>query len=146
MHDGRPASASADATSTDRAKDALKYAAAMLRCRVEAATDSITGADFGGEHADACDVINGTIGEVREMAAQFGHPHNYSDGRRVTTTVEIERGFHTEHVWHPDASQETPQSWGGTLPSGSGLLYPGSFVVQTDPVTQTVHVTVARTA
>jgi hypothetical protein len=132
-----------------RADDALKYAAAILRERVEWTTDSIVGSDC--DHHDGheleCDAIREVVIDICALAAQFGDPCRYSDGRRVTSVKEIEYGFSTHHVWHPNAHTEQPRSWTGPLLSHDpDVDSPGVFEVTTTPLTQEIFVRVVRTA
>lgn len=78
------------------------------------------------------------------MAAQFGDPYHYSDGRRVKTVREISPGLLTEHIWHPDPAAEEPQSWRGHLVFDPGENCPGIYEVTTTPETQDIHVRVVR--
>jgi hypothetical protein len=96
------AHASAETTATVPAEDALKYAAAMLKQRTGWATDSVVGAECGEAHEDACDLVDDAVTEVRRLAAAFGDPRRYSDGRVVRSEAEIQRGLSAEHIWHPD--------------------------------------------
>jgi hypothetical protein len=132
------------------AADALKYAAAILNSTTGWALDSIcscpsdTSMDIG--HEAEVEAIGGVVGEIKELAAQFGDPRRYSDGRRVKSSAEIERGFVTEHVWHPDPTAEQPSSHRGCLSSGdSDVPSPGVYEVSTHPATQEIHVRVVRT-
>jgi hypothetical protein len=127
------------------ASDALKYAAAMLHKRLEWTTDAIGGSGCSGDHEVQLDAIDAALDEIAALAAQFGDPHHYSDGRRVKSSKEIEAGLTTDHVWHFDPSQEERRSWRGDLLSGDpDVPSPGVFEVETDPATQEILVRVAR--
>jgi hypothetical protein len=127
------------------AADALKYASAILHERTEWTTDAIGCADCGDEHEIELDAINDVAIEIRSLAAQFGDFHHYSDGRRVKSSKEIQLGLVTEHVWHPDPTQEEPRSWRGNLPSGDpDIPSPGIYEVTTDPFTQEIHVRIVQ--
>jgi hypothetical protein len=132
-----------------RADDALKYAAAILRQRVEWTTDSIVGSicDDADGHELECDAIREVMIDICALAAQFGDPCRYSDGRQVTSIKEIEYGLSTLHAWHPDAHTEQPRSWRGNLLSHDpDVDSPGVFEVTTTPLTQGIFVRVVRTA
>ncbi len=131
-----------------RADDALKYAFAVVRDRVEWTTDEIGGSscDHHG-HELQCDAMFNLIEEIGSLAGQFGDTNLYSDGRVVRSVRWIEKdALSTGHVWHPDPSQERPQSWRGHLLSDPGVPSPGIYEVSTDPATQEIHVRVVRTA
>lgn len=137
------------------AADALKYAAALLRGRADWTCDSIGGAmcvhevEHGQQegHDVELDAIEEVVSDIETLAAQFGDPRRYSDGRRIKTSREIEYGLVTSHVWHPDPSAEQPRSWTGHLPSGDpDVPSPGVFQVTTTPRTQEIFVRVVRTA
>jgi hypothetical protein len=95
-----------------RAADALKYAAAILRERADWTTNNIAGSICEGAdgHELECDAISEVVIDICALAAQFGDPCRYSDGRRVTSVKEIEYGFSTLHVWHPTAGAEESRS------------------------------------
>lgn len=126
--------------------DALRYAAALLRQRVEWTTDSIGGADCNGDHELELDAVDETVREICALAAKFGDPRRYSDGRLVKSSREIEPGVITEHVWHPDPAVEQPTSWRGTLRHDPGEPAPGIYEVSLTPATQEIHVRTVRTA
>lgn len=130
-----------------RADDALKYAAAKLASCTDWATDSIAGSMCAsGGHEDETDAISEMTTEVVRLAALFGNPLRYSDGRMVKSGAWIDNGMRTEHVWHPDPVQEEPQSWRGHLHSGHpDVPSPGIYEVSTEPSTQDLHVRVVRT-
>lgn len=131
-----------------RADDALKYAAALLDSRTGWALDAIGGSmcDYGG-HEDELDAIHDAVREVMRIASLAGNPRHYSDGRVIQSSKEIEYGFVTSHVWHPDPSFEEVSSHRGPLPSGDpDLPSPGVYEVTTYPSTQDIHVRVVRTA
>jgi hypothetical protein len=130
---------------TLNAGDALKYAAALLRQRTEWTTDSIAGTDCNGDHEPELDAIEATALELHGLAAQFGDPLRYSDGRLVKSSREIERGLVTEHIWHPHPAAEEPRSWRGTLRHDPGEPCPGVYEVSTTPTTQEIHVRTVRT-
>jgi hypothetical protein len=131
---------------TTNPADALKYSAALLKSVTEWALDSIGGGLCDAGHEDETAAIYDTVNEVRDLAAQFGDPRLYSDGRRVQSSAEIQRGLVTSHVWHPDVTAEKPSSWRSTLPSDPGVPSPGIYEVTLDPATQDIHVRVVRTA
>ncbi|XTP37163.1 hypothetical protein ACORG1_13485 [Mycobacterium sp. TJFP1] len=124
--------------------DALKYAAALLTQRANWTTDSISGADCTGDHEPELDAIDETAREICALAAQFGDPRRYSDGRMVKSAREIEPGVVTEHVWHPDPAAEKPLSWRGTLRHDPGEPCPGIYEVSLTPATQEIHVCTVR--
>lgn len=131
---------------TPNAADHLKYAAAILRQRADWTTDAVSGSGCNVDHDLELDAIDDTVSEITALAALFGDPHHYADGRRVKTTTEIEHGVVTEHVWHPDVSAEEPRSWRGTLRHDPDQPCPGLYEVSTTPATQELHVRVVRTA
>ena len=129
-----------------RADDALKYAAALLNSRTDWACDSIGGSMCGYGHDDELDAINDTIKDVLGLAARFGDPRRYSDGRLVQSSKEIVYGLVTSHVWHPVIADEESISWRSSLPSDPDVPSPGVYEVTTYPETQDIHVRVVRTA
>lgn len=130
-----------------RADDALKYAAALLRDRTDWALDAIGGSDCNRHgHEVELDAIHSAIASVSKLAEQLGDWQHYSDGRIVKSGAQIEDGVYTEHVWHPDPSQEQVHSWRGQLRSDPGIPSPGVYEVTTYPATQEIHVRVVRTA
>lgn len=130
-----------------RADDALKYAAAKLSACADWATDSISGSSCEqGGHEDECDAITEVVSEVYCLAASFGEPLRYSDGRLVKSGAWIDNSIRTEHVWHPDPSREKSESWRGNLLHDPGTPCPGIYEVTTYPMTQDIHVRVVRTA
>lgn len=131
-----------------RADDALKYAAALVRERLDWTTDEIGGSMCDQSHDAQLDSIcdlNGTLGS---LASEFGDPATYSDGRPVRTSAWIVRDeLATSHVWHPDPTREPAESWRGHLPSGDpDVPSPGIYEVTTIPAAQDIHVRVVRTA
>ncbi|APE17762.1 hypothetical protein BOH72_23370 [Mycobacterium sp. WY10] len=133
-------------THTPNAVDALKYAAAILKHREEWATDAIGGSDCTVDHELELEALSDTTREICALAAQFGDPCRYTDGRRVKSHAEIEYGVVTEHVWHPDPAAEEARSWRGTLRHDPGVPCSGLYEVTTTPETQEIHVRVVRTA
>jgi hypothetical protein len=138
-----------------RAEDALKYAAAILTKRTGWACEAIgtseecgTSEMYGDDvHGDELTAISAAVDEIRALAARFGDPRRYSDGRPIGTYAEIVPGFHTEHIWLPNPAEEKPRSWRDELPSfDPDLPSPGRYEVSTDPATQQVHVRVMRTS
>lgn len=130
-----------------RADDALKYAAAILKSRSDWALDSIGGSMCDGDHDVETDALAGIVRDIRELAAQFGDPKRYADGRQIESCAEIQRGFTTCHIWHPDPASEVARSWRGDLPSGHpDVPSPGLYEVSTDPARQELHVRVVRLA
>ena len=132
-----------------RADDALKYAAAILRERTDWALDEIGGSMCDQEgHELQTDAIYNIAVDIADLAAKFGDPNVYSDGRLVKTSAWIDgQSLGTSHVWHPDPSAEEPHSWRGNLPSyDPDVPSPGLYEVTTYPATQDIHVRVVRTA
>ncbi|CAN3128577.1 hypothetical protein ACNUDN_11700 [Mycobacterium sp. smrl_JER01] len=135
--------------SSPTASDYLKYAAARLSQTTDWATDSICGSCCEGAdgHEAECDAINATTTEILAMAAQFGDPRRYSDGRRVVSSRQIDdSSIVAQHVWHPDPTAEPSHSWRGVLPHDPGEAAPGVYEVSTDPMVQEIFVRVVRTA
>lgn len=128
--------------------DALKYAAAILRARTDWALDSIGGSTCEGAdgHETECDAITDIVLEILQLASAYGDRRVYSDGRMVEQYAEIQPGFVTHHVWHPDPAAEERRSWRSTLPSNPGIPSPGIYEVTLEPAEQSVHVRVVRTA
>lgn len=133
-----------------RAVDALKYAAAILKARTDSALDGIAASGCGHDddedrHTAEIDAIRDVVAEILDLAAQFGDPRRYSDGRRVQSTAQIEGNFRTVHIWHPDAHVEKSASWRGSLlPWDEDTPSPGVFEVTTNPRTQCLNVQVVR--
>jgi hypothetical protein len=130
--------------STPNAGDSLKYLCAIVRQRIACATDAIASDGCDGDHDDALAEIRAIIREVDRLAAPFGDPHVYSDGRQVETTVQIEPYSHLTHTWHPDPTAEKARSYGGSLLYDPDTECPGFFQVATDPATQTIDIAVIR--
>jgi hypothetical protein len=126
------------------AADALKYAAAILEERTDWTDQVIGGAECGEEHETPLDAILAVRDEIASLAAHFGDPSRYSDGRLVKSRKEIQRGLIFEHVWHPDPTQEEPHSRRDNLPSDPDVPPPGIYEITTDPEMQEIHVRVAR--
>ena len=127
--------------------DALKYAAALLKSRTDWACDSIGGSMCGGHHDTELDAVTDAVTDVLGLAAQFGDPRVYSDGRLVESGAWIQNGLYTSHVWHPDPTAESPQSWRSHLPSGDpDIASPGCYEVTLTPATQDIHIRVVRVA
>lgn len=137
---------------TTTAVDALKYAAALLHQRHDWITDSIASQCCqyeNGEYIDhesELEALTDTDREIRQLAALFGDPHRYSDGRVVRTVREIEPGVVTEHIWEPDPAAEQPRSWRGPLRHDPDEPSPGLFEVETDPIAQEIRVRTVRLA
>jgi hypothetical protein len=132
---------------TPNPADALKYAAAILQQRMEWTTDAISGSQCDGDHDIELDAIGDVSAEISALAASFGDLDRYSDGRRVKSRAEIAFGLITEHVWHPDATQEESRSWRSNLLSGDpDVQSPGIYEVTTIPETQQIDVRVLRIA
>lgn len=131
-----------------RADDALKYAAALLRDRADWTLDAIGGAGCDTDHEVELDATDEIIQAVADLAAQFGDPNRYSDGRYVKTSAWIEEDrLSTSHIWHPNPGSEAVRSHRSGLPSGGpDLPSPGVYEVTTDPSTQGIHVRVVRIA
>jgi hypothetical protein len=128
-----------------RAEDASKYAAALLKSRFEWTGDAIGGAMCDGDHELELDALDDTVAEILALAALFGSRRRYSDGRAVESSVEIEQGLVTSHIWYPVPGEEAPASHRGHLLSGDpDVPSPGIYEVTTDPVTQDIHVRVVR--
>lgn len=128
--------------------DAFKYAAAQLEYTTSWALDSIGGSCCEAGHDDELDALHDAIREVRNLAARLPDPLHYSDGRVVRThTWIVQDELSTEHIWHPEISEEKATSYRGDLPSGDpDLPSPGLYEVATNPEDQSVHVRVVRTA
>lgn len=127
-------------TETMRPDDAIKYAAALLKERTEWTLDSIGGSmcDQRG-HERELDAIDDVVKTICTLAAQFGDPNRYADGRMVKSHAQIQHGLSTSQIWHPDPSCQEPRSWRSSLPSDPGVPSPGIFEVTTDPATQQIH-------
>jgi hypothetical protein len=126
------------------AADALKYAAAILRERVWWTTDAIYGSECNIDHDTELYAISDVCHQISSIAAQFGDPLRYSDGRPVVSRTEIQPGLTVEHVWEPDPAREQPLSWRGSLPSDPDVPSPGVYEVTGDPQTQKIHVQIVR--
>jgi hypothetical protein len=129
-----------------RADDAVKYAAALVKQRIEWTGDEIAGTECGHDHEEPLNALGDLPAEIADLATAFGDPNIYSDGRKVKTWAEIEDGVITSNIWHPDPTVEKPRSWRGHLRSDPGIPSPGVYEVTTYPETQEIHVRVVRTA
>ena len=127
-------------------EDALKYAAAILRQRTEWTLDAIGGSGCDTDHEAELDATQSVVEVIEALAAQYGDPRRYSNGRLVQSSAEIQFGLVTSHVWHPDGLAEEPRSWRSSLPSDPGVPSPGIYEVSYEPVGQDIHVRVVRTA
>lgn len=109
-----------------RLDDAAKYFAARLRERL----------------GDSAPEVRAAI----DMAAGFGDPDRYSDGRFVESTVDITpAGNGTVHyVWFPDPTAEQPTASVAELADDADGLPRGWFEVSTDPTTQTLRAVLVR--
>jgi hypothetical protein len=86
-----------------RADDALKYAAALLKDRTDWTLEQISYCDCGDDHETTIEAIVAVVDEVRALAARFGDPCRYSDGRPIeTSSAEIipTYGAPQSHIWH----------------------------------------------
>lgn len=138
-------------TTTDRTVkhsplDALKYAAAIVRARIEWTTAEIGGSGCDCGHDTPLDALADLPSDIIELVKQFSDTGTYSDGRQVKTEAQIETGVYTQHVWHPDPTAEEPRSWTGHLHCDPGVPSPGVYKVTTDPATQVIDVQVLRLA
>lgn len=129
-----------------RAEDYLKYAAAIVRQRIEWTTDEVGGSMCDQDHDIPLNALSDLRGEIEVLAARFGDINTYSDGRKVYMPARIDDGLTTGHVWHPDLTQEASRSWRGNLLHDPGTPCPGVYEVTTHPETQDIHVRVVRTA
>lgn len=120
-----------------RAEDALKYAAAKLRLRIDDCSDD----DKDESSWTPAGRVAAT--QLRAVLAVFdqalcGDRDRYSDGRRlVESTAEcmpagngIVHSAH--HVWHPDPAAEEPASCRSALPDDPDGRSLGFFQVMTD--------------
>lgn len=123
--------------------DYLKYAAALLRKSVEWTTDTI-GGDCDHDHEVEIDAILDTADKITLLAAEFGDPRVYSDGRAVMTRKEIQRGLVTEVVWHPNPRHDACRVWSACLPSDPGSPSPGVYTVSTHPARQRIDVRIVK--
>ena len=129
------------------AVDNLKYFAARGRQVTDWACDSIGGSGCDQEHEHELNAIDDLTGQLRVIAAGYGDPLVYSDGRVVRTEKEVQPGLVVSHVWRPDPATEEPYSWRSSLPSGDpDVPSPGVYEVSSDPATQSIHIRVVRTA
>lgn len=134
-------------TTTPNAADFLKYAAARISRCADWAGDSIAGSICEGAdgHEAELDALAEVDTEITSFAAMFGDPNRYSDGRLVKSGAWIDgRSIYTQHVWHPDPTQEEPQSWRGNLLHDPGTPCPGRYEVTITPQTQAIDVRVFR--
>lgn len=123
-------------------EDALKFAYAILHHRIEWTTNAISGSDCGLSHELEIDAINDIVRQVGQMAAVFGYPDKYSDGREVISSTKIYRGLMAWHIWQPYVN-EPSQSWRGNLPgNGPDEPSPGVYEVETVPATQELRVSI----
>lgn len=129
-----------------RAEDYLKYAAAVVRERIEWTTDEIGGGMCETDHEIPLDALMDLCGDVDKLTIPFGDPNTYSNGRKVRTSQRIEDGVYTVEVWHPDPAEQQSKSWRGNLMHDPGTPCPGLYEVTTYPETQEIHVRVVRTA
>jgi hypothetical protein len=138
--------------------DVLKYQAAIGKSHIEWATDYISGNVYHGLSDDAArqieDVLEhpietideyakGILAAVLDVEPDFTLSEGrYSDGRRLTSSVQIETGMTFSHTWHYDASKGPQEPFwirGGELGADPGQ-YAGSYAVMVDPSTQTLEV------
>lgn len=140
-----------------RADDALKYAAAKARQigtwaievvqSIPCATAEVGEIPFQCEHADTVDAIEENMKLVELLAARIGNPDRYSDGRSVTSEVQIdsEPTVFQVYIWHPEPSSERPMEWSEPGRGfGPGAQESTMLVFSTDPMTQTFEVEVWR--
>lgn len=121
-----------------RADDALKYVLALFEERTEWA------------HSASCDddhdfaYLDDVICIVEELVVRFGDQSRYSDGRRLKSTARIVDDLYVEHLWHPDPTEEKASTWRGELSSDPVAPWPAYYEVATDPMSQTIDVTVVE--
>jgi hypothetical protein len=134
-----------------RADDALKYVVAYFAQQADWIVDSVGGAGCRSEDGDAridhtneMDCLEHMVKKFRAMAARYGPPGAYSDGRRVVSHAEIGPYMVTEHVWHPIAAAEEPEQWSSPMPHDPHEPSAGIYSVTTDPATQTFHTCIVK--
>ncbi|WP_433597901.1 hypothetical protein ACQPXH_19105 [Nocardia sp. CA-135953] len=125
--------------------DALQWLAHRTRSQIEWATDSIgwsSACDDGAEadyeseldslseHLEAMDAV------LAGLPGQWGV---YSDGRPVSTSVEIERGAILDYLWSPDPSVDVPHVISGHRPADPGVDGGTYQVTVTPPSSLTVQ-------
>ena len=127
------------------AEDALRYAAAILRERIAWTTDEIGGSCCNGDHELQLDAIHQISKDIANLAARFGDPNLYSDGRVVESGRWIdENAIYTSHVWHPNPDEDATHTWRGHLPSDPDEPSAGVYEGECEPATQQIRVRVVR--
>jgi hypothetical protein len=105
------------ATSHVDAADYLRYLAEDAGHLLDVARDSLAANAYdqhqsAAQHAEHIDhvleLIQAAQHEIAEAAAPF-NSDTYSDGRRISTTCEIEEGCYFTHTRHPDPNHHTNQ-------------------------------------
>ena len=99
--------------------DVLKYMAYRVRNTISWTVDSLPIEGDDGEHE--IDALCALAEEFETLLGPLCEAWNhYSDGREIQTSREIEHGFTTSHVWHPDPAQDTEQTYSGRLLADPG--------------------------
>ncbi|MBF6350333.1 hypothetical protein IU448_15100 [Nocardia flavorosea] len=122
--------------------DALKYLARRMRSTVDWTTDSMW-ASLSAESGLSLDIELDALGQlVTDMDSLLGSValdwDRYSDGRPVTTRVDIEFGHRYEHLWHPDPAQNKAEVLNGRRLADPGEDR-GSWEIHISPPS-TLHV------
>ncbi|MEV0357164.1 hypothetical protein AB0H71_13990 [Nocardia sp. NPDC050697] len=122
--------------------DVIKYMRFEMGWCIDSVTDSLFGAapGEGGCDPDVAERLQSLREQMIAVAAPLTHDWGvYSDGRRVWSEVEIERGHGHIHVWHPDPAKNTERIVTGKLLADPGMEAGTYEVTVTPPQTLTVR-------
>ncbi|WP_024801174.1 hypothetical protein [Nocardia sp. BMG51109] len=121
------------------ADDALKYLARRVKTDLEWATDSIgwelafvphPGLDFEPQLDGLSDLLDELMKTLGPIVLDW---HHYSDGRPVTTKVEVEYGHIFERTWHPNPAVDTPEVITGKRSADPGTPDRGTYEIHIRP-------------
>jgi len=121
--------------------DALKYLVRHVERTVDWTTDGLSGKEIYGDDHPEVDAIHRLVDDLGEVLAPLSEAWGtYSDGREITTRVEIEPGHHYEHLWHPDPAKNKAHVLTGNLLADPGENNGTYEIVITPPQSVVVRV------
>jgi hypothetical protein len=120
------------------AEDALKFLIQRSRSVIESTTESIAWEqalnddcpDFDAER----EALTRHLDVIDDVAKQLlGDGAFYSDGRPVSTLVEIEHGVILDYLWSPDPSADVAHVITGRREAGPGTVRRGKYEITVTP-------------
>ncbi|NKY60348.1 hypothetical protein [Nocardia flavorosea] len=120
--------------------DALKYLAREVINTIEWTLDSLSGNGVSEDDHYEIEALWGLAEQTSELLGPLVEDWNhYSDGREISSQVEIEYGHVYEHRWHPDPTVDKPSVSTGRLLADPGEDN-GTYEVRiVPPQSVTVH-------